>query len=180
MSVFISRDGGISVFRVSVFVAIFGAIIVVAGLVIVEFERSARRSPISVGVYPGAEQFHQNDRGSTRRERAFRIPGDDEVSVQAVADFYQSEMDSFYDNNPRDPNREQCSRNPRAGNFAGYEPGSGLIAYEFYCLFDDTSDLGGQRETIVTIYPGTSNDSDPEAFDSTGFTVVVYDEIWAP
>jgi len=177
MSIFMSRDGGVSVFRVGIFISVLGVLIIVGGFVLLEFERAARRSPLDIDIYPGAVQIHQ-DEFSYGRERGFQVVGGDDETVDAVVAHYQNQLNSYYDNNPNDPDRERCTRNPALDEFDGYEPGNGVIAYEFYCVFDDDSDLAGQRQTTVRIYPGNRDDSDVDGFNSTNSTIIIYNETW--
>ena len=179
MSVFMSREGGISIFRVGIFMGIVGLLVIVGGFVLLEFERAARRSPLNVDVYPGAMQIHQED-GSNSRVRGFQVAGSDDGTIGAVVGHYQAELNSYYGNDPRDPGRELCDRNPDEGEFPGFEPGNGTIAFEFYCVFDDDSDLAGQRQTTIRIYPGNRDDTDTDGFNSTNSTIIEYTEFWVP
>ena len=180
MSFLTGRDGGISVFRVAITVTILGILFAVGGFVLFQIEQAERRSPLSINIYPGAEQFSQIDYSSTQRERVFSLTGSEEDVVREVVAYYQVQLDDFYDNDSRDPNREQCQRSPiGAGvNFQGYEEGNGLVPYEYRCEFDDESTFGGERRTVVRIFPGVRDDERPDLPDMTGETVIWYDEVW--
>lgn len=180
MSFLTGKDGSISMFRVAVAISVLGLLFALGGFVLFQFERAERRSPLEIDLYPGAEQFSQIDYSSRQRERVFSIPGGDDAVLQ-VKDFYQAELDSFYDNDPRDPNREQCERSPVAEGeiFPQYEPGNGLVPYEFRCEFDDESTFGGERHTTIRIFPGVYDVEFPELPDMTGNVVIWYDEVWS-
>ena len=185
MSWFVGRDGSISVIRVGIAAVALGILFIAGAVISMAIDRSSRQSPLNVEPYPGAVEWGEVSRGRTRRSLFYQIPG---VEPDAVVSYYQQKLNDFYGTTPEEesskPERQRepniaCKRLPAVGNFADYEPDSGVPPYQWTCTFD-RSYLGMTQVTDVIIQPGVSNDSDPDFVSTEGMTVVEYVQKWQP
>jgi hypothetical protein len=172
MSIFVSRKGGFSVFRIGFALAIFGLVVIAGGFILFQVDQQKYKSPLSIDLYTGSEPFGETSRQSNSRELVYRVQG---VDANVVADYYQSKLDDFYDNNPLDPAREKCVRTPNAGNFPDYVEGAGTVPYQFRCEFAEST-FNANRSTTVTIQPGVRDDD--AGTDNTGATIIQYGQLW--
>jgi len=179
MSVFVNREGNISVFRVGIFMLIFGIIIVVGGYIIFTIEQSRFNSPLNIDSYPGALEMGIDTRASNQQIVIYRVP---DATVEEVFQYYDAEMVDHYDADP-DPlsreNDERCSRFPASGAYPDYVEGSGNVQYYYSCLFND-SQYGNNRWTEVRIMPGllTLAADGSEIENTLGQTRIEYDQGW--
>jgi hypothetical protein len=173
MSVFVNREGNISIFRVGLGIGMLGIIFVVGGLVLFTVEQAQRKSPFHVEVFPSAVEWYTEEfRGNSRRI-VYQI---EDTPAQEIAIFYQQRLDQHYNNRPGDPRREQCVRTPVQGNYPDYVPGTGIVPYIYRCEFDNST-FNANQSTTVTIQPGVRNDT--ESTDYEGLTFIIYDQIWS-
>lgn len=177
MTLLMNREGNLSVFRVGVLLAVLGVLGIGAGFVFWNMEHAARQSPLNVELYPGAAEYSREEaEGRSRRTIYYQT----NAPTEDVVAYYQAELDDFTNSDPRDPDREQCVRQPREGNFENFEPGTGLLPYYYDCAFDN-SYLDSTQVTFVRIQPGVRLDSDDpaQAYDQEGLTFIIYDQDWA-
>jgi hypothetical protein len=178
MSIVQNDRGSISIFRIGLIMAGLGLLVVIGGFVLLEFERAEKRSALEITPPAGAEVRFNQPIGQNGRRVVYQVNGDDDDTVRGVVEYYQARMDSFYDTNARDADRQLCRRSPSGqGTFQDYEPGNGLIPYEYRCEFDDSSDFGGERRTIVRIYPGVLDEE--SGLTTEGLTLIDYDMAWS-
>ena len=168
MSFLAGRDGKISVVRVGTIIAIVGIIFVVGGIVAFQVDQNSFKSPLEIAPYPNAEDWGQDQPSPVSRTLFYRVSG---ATPEEVASYYQQKLNELNGNGD-----EKCKRNPSAGDFPDSDR-PGVVPYEITCLFE-RSGLNANQTTLVIIQPGVSN-SDPE-LDSTGMTVISYDQRWQP
>ncbi len=185
MSFLLGSDGKISVLRVSLLAIAVGGLFIIGAIISIQIDVTSRRAPLDIEVYPGATPWGEQSRGRSQRSLYFQIP---DTEPEVVVEYYQQKLNEFYGTTPENergkplsqqiPNAE-CVRLPRQGNFSDYEPGNGLPAYQYTCIFDRSySDI--LQVTEVIIQPGVRNDSDPNAPNTEGMTVVEYRQQWEP
>lgn len=176
MSVFVNRDGSISIVRVGTIAAVLGVLFAVAGFIWFSLEQQRFESPLEVDLYPGAETWGgPEELGPGLQRSTYRVPGAD---AEAVAVYYNDAMYDYYDTSANEAaNDERCQRFPVQDVFDEYEAGNGLVPFYYVCLFND-SEFGNNRYTQVTIQPGVRNDE--TGLDTTGNTVLVYEQFWQP
>lgn len=179
MSMFLGRDGNISVFRTGIFIGIVGGILIVGGIILTQIQIQQRRSPYYPSIYPGSVEVTRQEYSSGQQ----RVIYQSDASPEQVRDFYQEKLDDHLGQSPLDPTRSTthvlCVRVPAAGEFTDYVEGSGNLPYYYRCAFDDPSDNPfdqSARFTIVQIEPGVKNDS--QGFDNSGLTFILYDQRW--
>ncbi len=175
MSLFTNKQGGISLVRVGAMIAVLGLLVALAGYLLFQLDISRRRSPLDVRLYPGATAWFTEDYRANARRVVYQAAG---VTPEEVASYYQTRLDDHLDSNTADPNREQCVRTPRMGEFADYVPGSGNLPYFYRCVFDNST-MGATQTTTVTIQPGVRNDSADPPVDNEGMTIIEYEQVWA-
>jgi hypothetical protein len=116
------------------------------------------------------------------------VPGGD---VEAVANFYKSEMSRFYGNSQDGSTLESCQRQPPSGEFTNIpdaqRPANDGKIYDenfvvgqslpflYKCLFD-RSGLNIAQSTEVQIQPGMPS-SDP-LYNTEGDVVIIYEQRW--
>lgn len=176
MSIFVNRDGSISVVRVGTVTAFLGVVFVVAGFIWFSLEQQRFGSPLDVDLYPGAEVWGGTEELGPGLERStYRVPG---VDAETVTAFYNDAMYDYYGTSATEAaNDEECQRFPVQDIFDDYEEGNGLVPFYYLCLFND-SEFGNNRYTQVMIQPGVRNDE--TGLDTTGNTVLVYEHYWQP
>lgn len=173
MSLIVNREGNLSIFRIGLIVGGLGLIFIIGGVIALTFEQSQRRSPFMVELFPGAEEWSRQDYGTNRRRVIFQVPGGD---AEVIAGHYQSLLDSHYNNDPNDPDRDRCIRTPESGTFPGYQAGDGTVPFLYRCEFDNST-FGASQSTTVKIEPGVRNNA--EGFDNEGLTFIVYEHVWS-
>ncbi len=179
MSIFMSRDGGISVFRVGITVAVLGVLLGVAAVVFAMVDQAQRQSPFNVRPFEGAVEVRTTPRSDNAREIIYQISG---VAAEDVANHYQRRLDDHTDSGPNDPSRELCVRNPFTGIFPDYQEGAGNVPYYYRCVFDNSLagglfTSGAIQFTTITIQPGIRNDQ--TGLDTTGNTMVQVEQVWS-
>lgn len=173
MSVFVGRDGNISVLRVGIALVILGAAVIVGGFVLFQLELRTFKAPLNVDLFPGGQQISSEESGQRSRKVVYVVPATTPEDVMA---FYDQRMAEYYDEPLNAISRERCFRFPVADNFDGYVEGAGTVPYEFRCNFNDSGWGGALRYTTVVIQPGVRDDT--ENIDMTGSTIIIYDQYW--
>ncbi|MFW5691108.1 MAG: hypothetical protein ACOCXZ_01295 [Chloroflexota bacterium] len=170
---FLNREGGVSVIRVGILIAVLGVLGVVAGVVIFQLEHQQRKSPLNIAIYPGASEWRREDPEGVPQRTVYYQTTD---SPEDVAAFYQAELDDHLGQNPLDPNRETCVRVPASGQFADFEPGTGNLPFYYRCAYDNAF-FDSEQLTIVEIQPGVR--SDETGINNEGITIIKYDQRWS-
>lgn len=175
MSMFVNRDGSLSIVRIGTVIAVLGVVFVIGGFIWFNLEQQRFGSPLDVDLYPGAIDWGGNELAPTTRELFYQVPG---VDAETVAVFYNERMYDYYGTSAEDADNDQrCQRIPIQGIFEDYVEGAGVVPFQYICLFND-SGFGNNRYTQVTIQPGVRNDE--TGSDTTGSTVIVYEQFWQP
>lgn len=179
MSIFVNREGNISIVRVGTVAAVLGVVVLAGGFILNSLENRKFNSPLNIEIYPGAVEWGERQTSSTSRQLIYRVPG---VEPEQVAQFYDELMLEFYDSNPADLDRPQCVRIPRLdqnnGIFADYQEGAGNLPYYFSCLFEEVPRFNSSRYrfTRVNVQPGVLNSA--TGTDTRGETVIEYEQDW--
>ncbi|HVU14476.1 MAG TPA: hypothetical protein VHD90_24535 [Phototrophicaceae bacterium] len=161
-----NRKGGLSVIRISIIVAIVGIVLVAGAAITYLTDQAAARSPLDIPAYPKAVYWGTKNVQTTSREVYYRVAD----TPEAVANYYQQQMNQHYGNSD-----QTCVRLPASGNAPGSDTDPSIVPYLFRCIFDN-SGLNTFQYTQVDIYPGESN---PDPFlNAAGMTVVHYTEQW--
>ncbi len=166
-----TRDEGFSVFRIGIFAAILGVLVIAGGFILVSLEQANQRQPLVIDPYPGAELREQVD-GSASRRLYYFIPN---VTAEQVHDYYNEKLKEFYGNDFTPA--EACRRLPARETFDDYSPGNGSLPYYFRCLFD-SSGFQSDRFTQIDIQPGVRNDA--AGFNYEGSVIVEHLQQWQP
>ncbi len=176
MSFFVNREGNISVVRVGTVLAVVGAIIIVGGLIIFQFENATYQAPLQIDPPPDATMWDQPTIiSNTAQQVLYKIPN---MTPQAVREYYQQKLDEYYGNNPDNPNREKCIRQPNENEevfFEGADPGTGNLPYRYRCVFD-RSGFQALQITEIFIEPGVRDDA--KNINNEGITIVRYEQRW--
>ncbi len=176
MSMFVNRDGSISIVRVGTFVAVLGVLFGIVGFILFTLDQQRFGSPLEVDLYPGSEAWGAAEEfGPAATRSVYRVSG---VDAELVAQFYREQMYDYYDTSAAEADTdEDCQRFPVAGVSEFYVEGNGNVPFEYVCFFND-SQYGSNRSTEITIQPGVRNDE--TGTDTVGSTVVVYEQFWQP
>jgi hypothetical protein len=164
-----SRRGGFPLFRVGVLVGIFGAILVIGGIVAFFSDQASRQAPLEVEPFPGAEFWGYGDQSVGGQTVFYRVSG---ALPEDVAIYYEERLDAH----AGDPN-ENCVRVPDSGEFDVYDASRGEVPFLYKCLFD-RSGFNQTQYTEVIVMPGLPNEN-PE-YNTEGMTVVQYNQRWMP
>lgn len=168
MSIFVNREGSLSIVRIGGAIAVIGVLVIVAGFVLFQIEQQRFKSPLDVDVYPNARNWRTSEDTGTFRRVWYYAEG---IPADEVFAFYEQEIDSYYDGDEN----EDCERYPRIGEFSDYEPGGDTVPYYYACMFND-SQYNNNRYTLVRILPGVF---DPETGnDYDGDTFIEYEQSW--
>ncbi|MCU0511699.1 MAG: hypothetical protein MUE40_03920 [Anaerolineae bacterium] len=186
MAFLTDKQGNLSFVRVSILVAVIGAVFLGGSLLTFVVDQQSRRAPFFIDLPPGAQQWGLPVTSSQRpgwQQVFYRVAGADPASIAA---FYQQKMVAHYGAAPGQSS-ENCTRLPDAtrqftsdpadtANIydASYEPGVDM-PYLWRCLFD-RGGLGATQWTQVTIHPGLRN-ADP-ALNTEGSVVIIYEQRW--
>lgn len=171
-----SRDSGFSLFRISIAAAVIGGLFLVGAFVLTQIDAANQRQPLMIDPPTGAELRLQEDSAGTARLLYYFVPNTD---AETVMTYYDQRMDEFYASDGTDA--DICRRIPAQANYPNYSEGSGVIPYEFKCLFYSSSGFGtgaNDRETLVSIQPGIRNDE--SGVNNEGGVVVEYTQRWQP
>ena len=176
MAVFVNREGNISMIRVGIALVGLGVLVIIGGFVLFQIEQQRFKSPLSVDLYPGAQERGMDRETNTTRRLIFYVP---DVEPMVVADHYNAELLEHTGESANDLDRERCRRNPASEDetFSDYEEGAGVVPYQYSCVFNETG-FNAHRFTQVTIQPGVRNDA--TGTDTTGQTVIIYEQRWEP
>jgi hypothetical protein len=173
MSIFVRRDGGISVVRVGMAFGLLGIALIAGGFIALTMEQAQRRTPFEVELYPTAYELSVEEGRGNSRTVVYRV---DNATAEEVAAHYQTRLDDHYSNRPGDPNRERCIRNPASGEFRDYRPGAGNVPFYFRCEFDNST-FNADQSTTVTIQPGVRFDAENVNYE--GATFIIYEQFWS-
>ncbi|MAS34639.1 MAG: hypothetical protein CL610_11575 [Anaerolineaceae bacterium] len=168
MSVFVGRDGSISLFRVGTLIAIVGILLVVGGVAAYFLDQNSFRTPLDVDPYPSAQPWGMvNESNVTRR------------SLYLVSDAQPADVAAYYDQKLRELDRTEtgCERIPAAGVIRGSENNPSQVPFWYTCLFQRTG-FGVSQQTTITIQPGVSNE-DPDQ-NTEGMVVIEHSQRWQP
>lgn len=181
------RKGNFSWFRLSLLVMVLGGLFVGFGFISFQIDQQSRRTPFFPDLPPNATQWGvPSTQGIASQRVLYRVPGGD---IQAIADFYQAQMERFYGTSAS--SLERCQRIPPAGEFTNipdvqrpandgkifdpnFVPGQSL-PFQFKCMFDRGGFMATQY-TLVTIQPGVPN-PDPN-LSTEGDVVIIYEQQW--
>lgn len=167
MSVFVGRDGSISLFRTGTLIAILGILLVVGGVAAYFLDQNTYREPLEVEVFPGAENWGVVRETGTSRRSLFLVSG---ASPEEVAAFYEQKLRAL-------DGEQRCQRIPSIGSVPSAANDRTVVPYWYICLFQ-RSGLGVSQNTTVTIQPGVFN-ADP-AMNTEGKTVIEHSQRWQP
>lgn len=173
-SIFLSRDGNVSVFKIGVAIAIVGVLLVVGGFVLAAIEQNSFRSPLEVPVPPETTLLAIDEISASNRIVFYESL----LEPEEVYRYYDRLLAEYEGVDINDPNRERCIRNPSRGEFESYTPGNGSVPYQYRCQFQQISLLGIDKATTITIQPGVRNDATGENFE--GKTRIDYEQYWEP
>ncbi|MEO0563899.1 MAG: hypothetical protein AAF125_17475 [Chloroflexota bacterium] len=165
------KDGKISVVRIGTTITILGVLVVLVSLVTFFVDQAARTRPLDVEPPSGATSLGTNILTSTSQRRYFSIP-QSEMSVEQVASYYTDRIINFGNAEDSQP----CLRFPTEGTYAGWEPGTGRVPYQFVCVFDN-SGFNTIQFTEVRVQPGIF-DEDPER-NTEGLVMIQYEQQWS-
>jgi hypothetical protein len=98
------------------------------------------------------------------------------VTADAVAAFYQAELDRHYGQNASTIGRQLCVRTPPIGSYSDFQEGQGTLPFHFDCMFDNTF-LTNVQFTKVRIHPGVRNDA--ENINYEGSVLITYEQQWS-
>ncbi len=168
MSVFVGRDGSISLFRTGTLIAILGILLVVGGVAAYFLDQNSFRTPMEIEVYPGAESWGIVQQTDTSRRSLFLASGTTPEEVRA---YYEQKLQAL------DGSEETCQRIPSIGEVEAAASDSSVVPYWFICLFQRTG-LNVSQQTTVTIQPGVVN-ADP-TLNTQGKTVIEHSQRWQP
>ncbi len=169
MSVFLGRDGNISIFRVALLVALLGILFIGGALLSFFIDQTSRQSPLNIEPYPGAEPMGEIPNGPTARSLIFRVR---DASPEQVAEYYQQKLTEF-----SGADDLECSRIPRVGVYPEAEGRNDVVPYQFICHFD-RSGFRATQYTKVKIQPGIF--SAVPAENTLGYTMIEHEQRWQP
>lgn len=175
---FFNRSGDLSFFRIGILIAVIGGLMLVGAVVFTASDQAAFRTPLDIALPAETQQVGEEILSPISRRLYFESA----LSPEAAAAYYDSKLAEFAQsegNDPNDPNRDRCLREPRSGNYQGYVPGDGRVPYEFRCLFQQISLSNGMEKwTLVFIQPGVRNDAAGTNYEGT--TRIEYEQYWQP
>ncbi len=169
MSIFMGRDGSISVFRVALAVALVGILFIGGALLTFFIDQSSRQSPLEIEPFPGAEARGEIPRGPAARSLIFRVSG---ASPEEVAEYYQQKLTAFSGDDP-----QECARIPRVGSYPEAEGRNDVVPFQYICHFD-RSGFRATQYTKVTIQPGIFSTNADE--NTLGYTMIEHEQRWQP
>jgi hypothetical protein len=182
MGFLFTRDGSISLVRVSLLISFIGGVFLVGSLIAFQLDQQTRRAPLAIELPPGAESWGARDLGAAWRETTYKVPGG---NLDEIARFYDRKMLEHYGGDTGDPAREKCIRFPNVGQFTNdandannvfqpdFVPGEHLPVY-WECFFERSTDM--TQWTKVRLYNGLPN-VDP-LLNSQGSVVIYYEQRW--
>lgn len=169
MSVFMGRDGSISIFRVALAVALVGMLFIGGALLSFFIDQASRQSPLDIEPYPGAESLGEIPSGLTGRSLIFRVR---DASAEQVAEYYQQKLTEF-----SGADALECSRIPRTGVYPEAEGRNDVVPFQFICHFD-RSGFRSTQYTKVKIQPGIFSTIPEE--NTLGYTMIEHEQRWQP
>lgn len=188
MAFIVGKDGKISVVRVGSLAVIVGLLLIVGAIISFLLDQQSRRQPLDVQPFPSAELYTERTTSPVSRSLTYRIPNDTvtippvpeggtaPTAADIVARHYNERLSEF-EANQSDP--ERCVRTPRAGNYATYEPNTGVLPFQWKCMFDNSGFNNSTQFTEITIYPGIITRSDDgTTYDNRDYVMVYYEQRW--
>jgi hypothetical protein len=183
MNFLVDKKGNFSWLRMSILIGVLGVLFLVGSILAFMLDQSSRNGPLIVEVPAGAIATGEVVITQNWKEVYYRVPGND---LQAVADFYNTRMSSFYGGVPGENRGESCQRVPKAGYFTPdildtngiYDPNfvtGESLPVVWKCLFD-RSGLNNSQTTEVWVYQGLAH-SDPNR-DMSNFVVIRHEQRW--
>lgn len=167
MSIFMGRDGSISIFRLALAVALIGFLFIGGAAVTFFVDQSSRQSPLDIEPFPGAEALGEIPASGSARSLIFRVR---DATPEQVAEYYQQKLTEFSGDDP-----QECARIPRSGVYPEAQGRNDIVPYQFICHFD-RSGFRATQYTKVTIQPGIFS-TDPAA-NTLGFTMIEHEQRW--
>jgi hypothetical protein len=170
MSIFMGRDGSISLIRVALAIALVGILFIGGALLSFVIDQGSRQAPLEIEPFPGAEPMGEIPGGSpTARSLIFRVR---DATPEQVADYYQQKLTEFSGDDP-----QECARIPRIGSYPEAEGRNDVVPFQYICHFD-RSGFRTTQYTKVKIQPGIFS-AVPE--DNTlGYTMIEHEQRWQP
>ncbi len=166
MAVSRTRSEGLSIFRISLIVGVFGILLVGAGVVAFFLDQNSRRAPLTIEPFPNALVWGESSVRPTSRNLFFLSDGE----AEEVAAYYQLRLNEFYGDTV-----EQCVRIPPEGMLAAAPGDVRSSPFQYTCMFDN-SGFNATQSTRVVIYPG-QYDPDP-TLNAEGRTIIKYEQLW--
>jgi hypothetical protein len=168
MSIFVGRDGSISLFRTGTLIAILGILLVVGGVAAYFLDQNSYHAPLEIETFPGAQTWGTVRETNASRRALFLASG---ATPEEVTAFYEEKLRAM------DGNDQRCQRIPAVGEIEAAAEDSSVVPYWFVCLFQRTG-LSVSQQTTVTIQPGVFN-ADPN-LNTEGMTVIEHSQRWQP
>lgn len=174
-SLFLNRDGSVSIFRAGLAAAALGGLFLVGAVVFTAIESASFKAPLTINIPPDTQLLREE----TLSAVSSRIYYSSSQDAESVMRFYDAQLAESEGKEASDPNRERCIRTPRAGTFDNYQEGNGVVPYEYRCIFQEVSMAQGiDRVTMVVIQPGVRNND--TGMDNTNTTRIEYEQSWQP
>jgi hypothetical protein len=174
MNWFFDKDGNVSTFRVSVGVAVLGAIVLIGGYLLFQLELRNAQQPLNVEPPPEASLVAVDDSRFAQGTRYVFYTAT--VDADTLARYYDQKLAEFQRTSIDDSQRDRCIRTPANGTITGYVAGNGSLPFFWQCLFDNTNIYN--QSTLIRIYPGQRNDATGENYE--GVTRIDYEQFWLP
>ena len=162
--------GNLSVFRVSIFIGIVGALLIGGGLLSFSLDQESRRQPFFIDTPPNAQTLgDENVIGPGQQYAYYRMP---DGNIQNVVDFYDRQMRLHYGGSGEIAG-EDCERFPRSGTYPDYIEEPGEVPFLYQCMFD-RGGLNMEQWTLVSLFPRNPFDNE------NGYVVIEYEQRWTP
>lgn len=190
MAFLTDSKGNLSFIRLSILIAVIGAVFLGGSVLTFMFDQQSRRAPLHIDLPAGAQPWGvPRQKGPGWQEVYYRVPG---AEPKNIAAYYAVKMQQHYSVQSGEAGAERCVRFPPLEDSEytsvntpnddkkvydpDYEPGTDM-PYSWKCMFD-RGGLGMTQWTQVTIYPGLPN-QDPN-LNAEGSVVIVYEQRWQP
>ncbi len=161
-----NRRGGFSIVRISIIIAVIGAVLIGGAVVTYLTDQASKRSPLDIPLIPNAAYWGTSEQQATSRN-VFYLTAD---APEAVAMYYQQKMQEQYKDNSLG-----CVRFPATGTAPGSDTDPNIAPFIYRCMFDN-SGFNSSQYTQVEIYPGRPNQE--PALNAAGFTIIKYAQQW--
>lgn len=174
MNWFFDKNGNLSTIRVSIGVAVLGAIVLVGGFFLFQLEIRNAQQPLNVDPPSEATLIAVDDARYAQGARYVFYTAT--LDADQLAAYYDRKLAEFQRTELNNSQRDRCVRTPTTGTIAGYVAGNGSLPFFWQCLFDNTNIYN--QSTLIRIYPGQRNDSTGENYE--GVTRIDYEQFWLP